>query len=139
MAEMKPISWVLPAALENRELLQAARAQRVLRSWEEVVGTGLAKRSRPERYDRGTVWVAVEGSAWAQELRMRRDTLVKRLNTLAGEPGMFHDLRFGVRPLPPPGQDVIIEEHDTLTKETELSIREIAERRMERWRDSSAD
>jgi hypothetical protein len=95
----------------------------------------LAERSHPDRYGRGTVWVAVEGSAWAQELRMMKDKILRRLDEVAGEPGLFTDVRFGVRPLP---------NRPDSTKETpapaekeelkELSIREIAERRLAKWK-----
>ncbi len=61
----------------------------------------MAERSHPDRFGRGTLWVAVEGSAWAQELRMIKDKILERLDEAAGEQGLFTDVRFGVRALPP--------------------------------------
>lgn len=132
---------MLGKAIGREEVLRAARAQAALRQWPNVVGAELARRSRPDRYDRGTVWVAVEGSAWAQELRMIRDVILDRLERECGEGGLFHDIRFGVRPLPPdeaeehtsPSQAVVADDRG------EMSIREIAERRLRAWRDSEPD
>ena len=88
----------MPRAVENAEVLRAARAATVLRHWEEVVGPLLASKSVPDRYDKGTVWVAAQSSEWAQELRMMSAYILERLESMAGERGMFVDVRFGVRP-----------------------------------------
>ncbi|MBS1709077.1 MAG: DUF721 domain-containing protein [Armatimonadetes bacterium] len=93
---MKRLSDVLPGALASPELLKAARAQMVMRRWEEAVGPFLAAKCVPDRYDHGTLWVAAAGSAWAQELRMRRLQVTDVLNTMARE-NLFTDLRVGVR------------------------------------------
>lgn len=95
---MRHVGRVLPRAVENDEVLRAARAGGPLRRWEEAVGPVLAAKSVPDRYDKGTVWVATQGSAWAQELRLMKPQILERLETMAGERGMFIDIRFGVRP-----------------------------------------
>ena len=133
---MRKVRDMLHSALENDEVLRAARAQASLRRWPEVVGKMLAERSHPDRYGRGTVWVAVEGSAWAQELRMMKDTILNRLGEISGEPSLFKDVRFGVRPLPErfvPPKELVKGPEEVEVKE--LSIREIAERRLARWKD----
>ncbi len=134
---MKKIGKMLKDAIGREEILRAARAHAALRSWPQVVGKMLSERSAPDRYDRGTVWIAVQGSAWAQELRMIKPVIIKKLSAIAGEDGLFLDLRFGVRPasagpfeaLPepelPPDKPII----------PEISIREIAEKRMATWTD----
>lgn len=95
---MRHVGRVLPRAVENAEVLRAARAGAVLRRWVEVVGELLASKSVPDRYDKGTVWVATKSSEWAQELRMRMPQILERMEAMAGERGMFLDVRFGVRP-----------------------------------------
>ena len=95
---MRHVGRVLPKAVENAEVLRAARAGTVLRRWEEIVGELLASKSTPDRYDKGTVWVATQGSAWAQELRLMKPQILERMEGMAGERGMFLDVRFGVRP-----------------------------------------
>src|ERR1051325_7399376 len=76
---MRSLQGMLGQAIGKEEVLRMARAQRVLREWPEIVGHAMAARSHPERYDHGTVWVAVTGSAWAQELRMIKDVILARL------------------------------------------------------------
>ena len=132
---MNPIQGMLNSTVMPPEVLKAARAISVMRKWELVVGKDMANRSWPERYDHGTIWVAVTGSAWAQELRMQKDEILSRLNSIADEPGLFLNARFGVRPLKKEEVAEIVEEP---SRETEgLTIREIAERRQKAWRDAA--
>ena len=132
---MNPIQNLLNSTVMPPEVLKAARAISVMRKWEQVVGKEMANRSWPERYDHGTLWIAVTGSAWAQELRMQKDEILSRLNTIADEPGLFLNARFGVRPL---AKAVVGLAADSPVAESEgLTIREIAERRMKAWHDAS--
>jgi predicted nucleic acid-binding Zn ribbon protein len=93
---MKRLSDVLATTFESPEIMKAAKAQRAMRKWPEAVGTLLAERTQADRYDHGVVWVATSGSAWAQEIRMRKDDILVRLNDIAGE-NLFTDIRVGVR------------------------------------------
>ncbi|MDR3691446.1 MAG: DUF721 domain-containing protein [Fimbriimonas sp.] len=137
---MRKVKEVLPKALNNDELLRAGRAQAAMRRWPEVVGQMLAERSHPDRYERGTVWVAVQGSAWAQELRMIKDKILSRLGDVSGEPGLFRDVRFGVRPLPERPAPASAAPADSDQGDVRsMSIREIAERRLARWKDEGRD
>jgi hypothetical protein len=137
---MKKIDRVLPAAVESDEILLAARAQALFRDWPAIVGETLARKSWPDRYGKGTVWVAVEGSAWATELRMRKGEILQRLRDRTDNPSIFKDVRFGVRPLPrPPTPPATQEVAPPETEESEpltahLTIREIAERRLAKWK-----
>lgn len=155
---MRHVGRVLPRAVENADVLRAARAGAVLRRWDEAVGELLAQKSQPDRYDRGTVWVAVQGSAWAQELRLIKPVILERLEAMSGERGMFLDVRFGVRPPKPadmaslfpdrqasytereypkaepmPETNVTPTERPSRIKEPGLSIRERAARRLANW------
>lgn len=132
---MNPIQNLLNSTVMPPEVLRAARAITVMRKWELVVGKDMANRSWPERYDHGTLWIAVTGSAWAQELRMQKDEILSRLNTIADEPGLFINARFGVRPLK---KAVVGENADLHVSDSEgLTIRDIAERRLQAWRDAA--
>ncbi|MES1228441.1 MAG: DUF721 domain-containing protein [Armatimonadota bacterium] len=86
----------MATAIASPDILEGARAQKVMRNWEEAVGALLASKTTPDRFDHGTVWVASTGSAWAQEIRLRREEIVGRLNQMAGE-DLFTDIRVGVR------------------------------------------
>lgn len=153
---MRKVDKVLPKAVTHTEALRSARAQAAMRDWEEIVGEALAKRSRPDRYGRGVVWVAVTGSAWAQEMRMRKEIFLSRLRDRVDDPSLFLDMRFGVRPIshpddepapvpkpapvptPQPEPEAVTEEQkaeDDPPRMASLSIREIAQRRLARWKD----
>jgi hypothetical protein len=112
------------------EVLRAARALSVLKQWDTIVGSHLAAKSSPDRYERGVVWVSVQGSAWAQEMRMHRETILTQLNSMAEEPGLFVDIRFGVRAVKTPGSVEPAVEAVELEDLSGLTIREIAERRL---------
>jgi predicted nucleic acid-binding Zn ribbon protein len=127
---VKPLGDLIPKAME-RDVVQAARATEVLRRWEEVVGADLATRSWPDRFDKGTVWVAVTGSAWAQELRLRKEQILRRLNELSTLGKPFTDVRFGVRKLP---TRPVEEKTAAPEPESELdAIRERARQRLAQW------
>ncbi len=93
---MKKVTDFLGFAIEDREVAKAARAQGVLRQWDSVVGPMLATKTRVDKFDHGTIWVVAEGSAWAQEVRLNSELIVRRLNEIAGEP-LFVKLRVGVQ------------------------------------------
>lgn len=140
---MRSLRDLVDPSVGNHDVSAAARAQKVLRRWDEAVGPALAKRSNPDRYDRGTVWVAVQGAAWAQELRLRRELILGRLCEMAGERTLFTDLRFGVRPLPgEEGGPELIPVPVKPERNPEfdgLSIREIAERRLAQWQEGDKE
>ena len=131
---MRKVEGMLRTALGRPEIVRAARAWRIMHRWPEIVGEGLAERSTPDRFDRGTVWVAVRGSAWAQELRLMKETILERMNGMAGD-AMFTEIRFGVRaakPTPIPPIEPLSGKGEGETDWREgLSILEIARRRME--------
>jgi len=138
---MRRIDRVIPEAVQNDEVLLAARAQALFRDWPGIVGETLAKKSWPDRYSKGTVWVAVEGAAWASELRMRKTEILQRLRDRAENQAIFKDVRFGVRTLPreamaewarEPEPEVQLE--STVESVVGLSIRDIAARRLSKWK-----
>ena len=126
---MRRLRSALPDAVDRGEVLRDAAAHRAFRYWEEVVGETLAAKSWPDRFDKGTVWVAVSGSAWAQELRLRREMILQRLREIAGDRSLFTDVRFGVRKLPA-RPEIEPEVAAPTVNYSGLSIREIRERRL---------
>lgn len=94
---MKRLNEMLEGAVGRPEMLRQSRAQRVMRLWREVVGEGIAVHCVPDKYDKGVLWLAASGSAWAQEIRLKKDELLLKLNEAAGEE-LFRDLRIGTRP-----------------------------------------
>ena len=52
--------------------------------WEKVVGPRLAKVSKPQRYDRGVLYVRVAHPTWIQELRFIEAELRQKINAAIG-------------------------------------------------------
>ena len=136
---MRKVGHMISPAMGREDVMRTSKAFKVLRDWASIVGEGMASRSCPDRYDHGTVWVAVEGSAWAQELRMQRDQILVKLQEKCGDPSLFVNLRFGVRPLPVKSEEPPEKPKPRSKPEpTNASIREIAERRLKNWPDGGS-
>ena len=73
------------------------KAEMVALRWAEVVGEGIASRTRVEGVEGGTLIVATESPAWSNEISLRKAQIVGRLNELAGEE-VIRDIRCVVRP-----------------------------------------
>ncbi|MBS1717085.1 MAG: DUF721 domain-containing protein [Armatimonadetes bacterium] len=94
---MRHAGKLLDKAIDRTEVLRAARAGACLRNWPSIVGDFIAEKAQPSRYDQGVLWISVAGSAWSQELRLRKLDLIERLNSAAQEKDLFTDLRFEVK------------------------------------------
>lgn len=118
---MKRIDRVLEFAFDQKEIVKAAKVGQALRRWDEIVGEELARRSWPDRYEAGTVYVAAAGSAWSQELRMKKTVIMDRIAQMLGSRALVADVRFGVRKLParpesvplPPKAVVVMDTHNS--------------------------
>ncbi|GIK31511.1 MAG: DUF721 domain-containing protein [Fimbriimonadaceae bacterium] len=124
---MNKLREILAKDVVGPEVARTARALAIMRRWREVVGEELAARSWPDRYSKGSLWVAVQGSAWAQELRMLKTPILSKLNALAGEP-LFVNVRFGVRALPLQEEAAAPSLPLVEDRPTKRSIREIREK-----------
>lgn len=82
---MKRLDGVLGEALTQRQALRAARAQMLFPRWHEIVGDKFAQKTKPDRYEKGVLWVTASGSAWGQELLFRAPMIVARFNEMAEE------------------------------------------------------
>lgn len=93
---MKRIQDMMGEAIGRPEVLKAARAQRVMKRWNEVVGDFLATKSEPDKFEHGVLSISTSGSEWAQELRLQKNVILAKLNEHAGE-NLFTGLRISTR------------------------------------------
>jgi hypothetical protein len=71
-----PLSKLLGATPVGR----AASSVLISRTlWEEVAGVAFARRTKPDRLERGTLYVQCASSGWAQELALHSPLIVERL------------------------------------------------------------
>ncbi|MFI5300628.1 MAG: DUF721 domain-containing protein, partial [Polyangiales bacterium] len=79
--------------------LAAARIEVSHALWEDVAGQAFARRTKPERFAKGTLTVRVATSAWAQELALHAPLIVERLRARGVD---IDRLRFQVGAVEPP-------------------------------------
>lgn len=65
----------------------------VITRWSDVVGERIAAVTRPERFDKGILFVAVSSAPWRAELTLRRQEILDKINAAAGGT-VVRDIRF---------------------------------------------
>ena len=81
---VQSISGVLPALLREMGLEAGIMGWRAVREWPDAVGPQVARRARAVSFQKGTLVVEVDGSAWLQELSILKRDLVRRVNQRLG-------------------------------------------------------
>jgi len=92
----RPVSESLDAVMRGLGAPEASGVHLVFDRWSEVVGEGLAARTRPLRIDGGRLVLAVDEPAIATHVRFLQAELLAKLEALLG-PGRITalDLRVG--------------------------------------------
>lgn len=52
--------------------------------WVDIVGEAVARQTRVERIDRGTMFISVSSAVWRNELMMRREEIISKVNQRFG-------------------------------------------------------
>ncbi len=52
--------------------------------WVDIVGEAVARQTRVERIERGTMFVSVASAVWRNELMMRREEIMSKINERFG-------------------------------------------------------
>lgn len=82
--KVKSISELIPEILRHEGLETPLRQQRLLSSWDEVVGKPIAQYTGERFIKNQTLFVKVYNPALRADLSMGRGILVQRLNQKAG-------------------------------------------------------
>lgn len=91
--KVKSIQDLLPGILRHEGLETPLQQQRILSSWDEVVGAPIAKYTAERFIKNQTLFVKVLSPALRADLSMGRSLLVKRLNERAGGQ-VIYDIKF---------------------------------------------
>jgi len=83
--EPRAVGALLDGVLGDLGLDDAAAALRIADHWEELVGSEAARHSSPAALRGNLLEIAVDGSAWCQELQLRRPALLARMRRVLGE------------------------------------------------------
>lgn len=69
------------------------REYSVVTSWETLVGEQIARVAKPQRVEKGVLYVSVESAPWRAELTMRRREIIDRINASLAKK-VVQDIRF---------------------------------------------
>ena len=92
-SRIKSLGDALDELVESLGIKKKLREQDVYSLWDEAVGERIAKVAKPLRMVRGTLIVSVKTGAWRNELSMRKQEIVGRLNQILAEE-IVRDIKF---------------------------------------------
>ena len=93
---MQSTRSLVPQLLRELRLEAGVAGWEAVQAWPAVVGDRVARRTRAMRFHEGTLWVEVEGSAWAFELSFLKRRLLRELQGRVGP--HVRDLSFVTAP-----------------------------------------
>ena len=89
----KTLGEALDELIDGLGIKKKLREQEVFTLWDEAVGERIAKVAKPTRILKGTLFISVSNGAWRNELNMRKQEIVKRLNEILAEE-IVKDIKF---------------------------------------------
>ena len=85
MKKFEDIGSIISSVVEKMELNKKLRVSNIFNHWEDIVGTGIAKKTKPQKLVRNTLYVSVTTSTWANELSLMSEKLIEKINSFIGE------------------------------------------------------
>ena len=94
---------VLGEFLRRTGINRKIQEQKILNSWEEAVGEGVAEKTQPIRVQNRVLQVKVANSVWMQELQFMKELIMQKLQQQTGK-NILQDLRFFIGEIEPSGE-----------------------------------
>jgi predicted nucleic acid-binding Zn ribbon protein len=85
MKKIEDIGSIIGSVVDKMELSKKLRVSKIFNHWEDIVGSGIAKKSKPQKLVRETLYVSVTTSTWANELSLMSEKLIEKINFFTGE------------------------------------------------------
>lgn len=79
--------------LKKQGIDQRVKEYTAVEEWERIVGKRISAVARAVRIQRGILTVEVTSAPWRQELRLRKEEILKKLNGVLGDQ-VVKDIRF---------------------------------------------
>ena len=92
-SQTKSLGDALDELVENLGIKKKLREQDVFEVWDKAFGERIAEVAKPTRISKGTLFVSVQSGAWRNELSMRREEILARLNEIVNEE-VVKDIKF---------------------------------------------
>ncbi len=87
---------LVTSALNRLGVRERVLEQQAIGNWARVVGPQIAASARADRVKEGILFVCCKSSAWASELSLHKERIVKGLNDSVGA-AVIKDIRFSAR------------------------------------------
>lgn len=82
------IKAVLPSLLKTLETSYQDEGHRIWEIWDDAVGPDIARRAQPFKFKNGKLTVAVEGSAWLQQIVFLAPKIIETVNARLENPAI---------------------------------------------------
>jgi predicted nucleic acid-binding Zn ribbon protein len=92
-SQIKTLGDALDELVETLGIKKKLREQDVFVFWDKAVGERIAGVAKPTRILKGTLFVSVKTGAWRNELSMRKQEIVGRLNEILADE-IVKDIKF---------------------------------------------
>lgn len=81
LRQPRPISGIINKVMLSMGMSGNYNGWMVVTNWESIVGKMIAKEAEAIRFEDGCLFVAVADSVWRQELAMKKDSLLKKIQS----------------------------------------------------------
>lgn len=85
MKKIEDIGSIIGSVVDKMELSKKLKISNIFNHWEDIVGSEIAKKSKPQKLVRKTLYVSVTTSTWANELSLMSEKLIEKINFFTGE------------------------------------------------------
>ena len=85
MKNFEDIGSIIGDIVKKSNMSHGIKISNIFNHWEDIVGTEIYKKTKPKRITRGTLYVSVSTSIWANELSLMSDKLIEKINSFIGE------------------------------------------------------
>lgn len=90
---MQSLKTAIDAMLRKFGIENAIAQNNALNIWNEIVGTTVAKNTKPDRVEHGVMVVKVSSPTWRQELYFQKKEIIQKINNTIGK-NVIRDIRF---------------------------------------------
>ena len=88
-----PLREALDDFASSIGITRKLREYSIVTSWDDIVGAQIGRVAKPQRIEKGILFVAVASAPWRAELSMRRREIVQKINDSVGK-RVILDIRF---------------------------------------------
>lgn len=131
-AKPQAIASLIAGAFRGKPLERRLEETKIWQIWDRAVGSQLASKAKPTRFNSGLLTVAVSSAPWMQQLNFMKRDIAQRLNQMLGKelvreiylkPGRQAKADQGERPHRPVRRELTREEHEKIAQASQ-SIRD---------------